>query len=130
MTKTKNRYYNPNPRKHEVGDCVIRAFCKATGEYWETIYKELCELGLEIYDLPNGTVTWKEWLERRDDFIEHSISVKKGQKRPTVDSFTRKHKEGTYILRVANHLVTVEGGYYYDTWDCGDKAVYKYWEKV
>ena len=32
-------YYNPNPAGKRVGDCVIRAICKATGKealkYWK-----------------------------------------------------------------------------------------------
>jgi len=35
-------YYNPNPDGNRVGDCTVRALCKATGHDWdsgaETIY--------------------------------------------------------------------------------------------
>lgn len=126
--KTKNKYFNPHPNKKEIGDCVIRALCKATDKDWDTMYKELFELGYEIKDLPNGDGTWKEYL-KRNGFIKHSIKVTKGSKRPTVDSFSRSNRKGTYVLNVANHLVTVVDGYYYDTWDCGYKSLYGYYEK-
>jgi len=35
-------FYNPNPLKKHVGDCVIRAISKATGQTWEKTYTELC----------------------------------------------------------------------------------------
>lgn len=31
-------YYNPNPAGKRVGDCVIRAICKATGKDWTTVF--------------------------------------------------------------------------------------------
>ena len=64
-----------------------------------------------------------------NNFLYHGISNKKGSKRPTVDSFTKEHKEGTYLLRVAHHCVAVVDGIYYDTWDSGDWCLYGYWER-
>lgn len=131
MAKSKHKYFNPNPKKREdVGDCVIRAFCKATGKDWDAMFKELCELAFELKALPNSDVTYKEYLKRSHDFAEHKLRIKKGVKRPTVESFAKANKKGTYILTLANHLVAVVDGYYYDTWDCGEKSVYKFWEKV
>ncbi|MBR5823783.1 MAG: hypothetical protein IKY67_06540 [Paludibacteraceae bacterium] len=60
----------------------------------------------------------------------HGISNKKGTKRPTVDSFTKDHPEGTYICVVANHYVCSQDGCYHDTWDSGDCSMYGYWQKV
>lgn len=127
--KTKNKYYNPNPLKKETGDCVVRAITKATGKDWDTVYKELFEIGFEMKVMPNSDEAWKEYL-LRNGFEYCKIPVKKGQKRPTVDSFTRQNKEGTYVLRVANHIVTSQDGYYYDLWDSGDKSLYGYYKKI
>ena len=41
MTKTRNVYFNPNPMKHEVGDCTVRACCVATGKSWDEVYRAL-----------------------------------------------------------------------------------------
>jgi hypothetical protein len=127
-TKSRNVYYNPNPLKKKTGDCVVRAICKATGEDWDAVFGKLCMLGLEFKSMPNSDTCWKTYLER-NGFIKHSISVKKGSKRPTVESFAKDNPSGTYILRVANHIVTCHDGKYYDTWDSGDKSLYGYWEK-
>ena len=127
MAKTKNKYYNPNPLKKETGDCVVRALCKATGKDWELVYSELCQLGFELKVMPNSDECWKEYLIRTG-FIYHSIKVKKGSRRPRVDEFARKkeHKDGTYVLKVANHIVTCKEGHYYDTWDSGECCLFSY----
>lgn len=126
--KTRNKYYNPNPHKLETGDCVIRALCKATEKDWDTIYKDLFEIGYKLKVMPNADESWKTYLKELG-FIEHKISNKKGTKRPTVDSFSRSNNKGVFVLRVANHIVTCDEGYHYDLWDCGDKSLYGYWEK-
>jgi len=127
--KTRNKYYNPNPLKKETGDCVVRALTKATGKEWDEVYKELFEIGFELKVMPNSDEAWKEYL-LRNGFEYCKITVKKGSKRPTVDSFTRSNKKGIFVLRVANHLVTAQDGYYYDTWDCGNKSLYGYYKKI
>lgn len=129
MTKSLNKFYNPNPSKStKVGDCVVRAFCKATGKEWRDIYIDLCTLGLELSAMPNDKETWKEYLNR-NNFKHHKITVKKGSKRGTVAEFAKKNKKGTFVLSVANHLVTVQDGFYYDTWDSGSCSLYGYYEK-
>lgn len=128
--KTRNKYYNPNPtKKDDRADCVVRAMCKALDKNWDEAYIELCKLGLELKAMPNDNMTWKEYLER-NGFVKHSIKVVKGSRRPTVQSFAKDHKKGTFVLNVANHIVTVVDGYYYDTWDSGEKSLYGFYEKV
>lgn len=126
--KTRNLYYNPNPTKKETGDCVVRALCKATGKDWDTIYKELFDIGFRLKVMPNSDEAWKTYLDE-NNFIKHTISNKRGTKRPTVASFAQSNKKGVYVLRVANHIVTCDNGYYYDTWDSGSSSLYGYWEK-
>ena len=113
-------YKNENPIKKETSDCVIRALVSATGESWDNIYKELCEIGFELKTIPNTKESWETLLKRKG-FIRYAISNKKGSKRPTVLEFAKKHKENIYILQVANHLTVCKNGIYYDLWDCGEK---------
>lgn len=128
MTKTLNKYYNPNPLKRDTTDCVVRALVKATGKDWDVVFKELFDIGFELKVMPNSDVAWKEYLTGAG-FTYVPIKVKKGSKRPTVQSFTKENKKGVYVLRVANHLVTSDNGYYYDTFDSGNCSMYGYWEK-
>ncbi len=128
-TKTRNKYYNPNPLKKETGYCVVRALCKATSKEWDEVYTELFKIGLELKVMPNSDEAWRQYLIN-NGFEYRKIPVKKGMKRPTVQTFSMNHKQGTYVLRVANHIVTCEDGYYYDLWDSGHCSLYGYWEKV
>lgn len=126
--KTRNKYYNPNPFKKETSDCVIRAMVKGTGKDWDTVYKELFEIGFELKVLPNDKECWEEYL-RQNGFTYQKLSIKKGSKRPTVQSFCEKNKKGTFVLRVANHVVTAVDGFFYDLWDSGHMSMYGYWIK-
>lgn len=124
------KYFQPNKRdiKDDYGDCVIRALCKATGKEWPMIFDDLVPIARTIQCMPNGKPCYEEYL-KRNGFTYHGVSNKKGTKRPTVATFSKKNKNGTYVLRVAHHLVASENGNYYDTFDSGDMSMYGYWEK-
>lgn len=51
------------------------------------------------------------------------------EKKLNIDYIATEHKKGAYILKVANHVVAVVDGIYYDTWDSGYKSLYGYYEK-
>jgi hypothetical protein len=124
MAGKRFKYYQPNP-KGKCGDCVVRAVSKAIREDWETVYTMLCLTGKSLYRMPNERDTYSVVLEKYG-FKYHGISNAKGSKRPKVSEFAGKHK-GIAVLRLANHLVAVEDGYYWDIWDCGNKSLYGYW---
>lgn len=126
MAKKYHEYKNENPLKKETSDCVIRALTTATGESWDDIYNQLCKIGFELKVTPTSKESWERLLTQKG-FVRYTISNKKGTKRPTVLSFTKEHKEETYILQVANHLTVCKDGIYYDIWDCGDSSLYSYW---
>lgn len=131
MASRSYQYYQPNKKdlKDEYGDCVMRALTKALGKEWLTVFEEMIPLMREMQCPFNCKPCYQKYLEEYNGFTYQGISNKKGTKRPTVDSFAKSHKQGTYVLSVANHLVTVVDGKYYDTWDCGYKSLYGYWEK-
>lgn len=124
------KYYQPNKKdlKDKYGDCVIRSLCKGTGKSWLEVFDELVPIAREFQASINGKVVYEEFL-KNNGFVYTGISNKKGSKRPTVKSFSKANK-GLYVLVVANHLVTCVDGDYFDTWDCGNKCLYGYWEKV
>ena len=47
-------YYNPNPQNNLVGDCVIRAIAKVTGQSWEQTYIKVALQGLTMHDMPSS----------------------------------------------------------------------------
>ena len=130
MASRSYRYYQPNEKdlKDNYGDCVIRSLTKALSMEWLQVFDEMMPLSREFQAPFNNRVCYEFYLSK-NGFTYYGISNKKGSKRPTVESFAKSHKTGTYILRVAHHLVAVVDGLYYDTWDCGQKSLYGYWEK-
>ena len=122
---------NLNPLEKKVGDCVVRAIASATGKNWEEVFTDLCAIGLEQKDMPNGKAVYNLYLERL------GWQKMKMPKIPNGDSYTRvKVKEfaeinskGRYVIDVANHLTTVEDGTIIDTWDCGSKSIGHWWLK-
>lgn len=56
-------YYNPNPSRKSVGDCVIRALCVIFRDTWENVYADLSMQGRFLYDMPNANSVWGEYLK-------------------------------------------------------------------
>ena len=123
-------YYQPNIKdiKDKYGDCVIRAITKATNKTWLEVFDEMMPLSREMQVPFNCKPCYSKYLKDLG-FKYFGISNARGTKRPTVESFTKEHKDGTYVLIVANHIVTCSNGKYFDTWDCGYKSLYGYWQK-
>lgn len=124
-------YYNPNPKGLETGDCQIRAICKATGLDWYEVYDRICAIGRENCE----PFIWYEHFDKfakEFGFEKRKISVtKRGCKSVTPESFCKAHPTGTYILRLANHVLCAKDGKFWDLYpDFGDSKIYTYWEKV
>lgn len=127
---TRYKYYQPNKKdiKDKYGDCVVRALTKVMNKTWIEVFDELYTYAVDIQCMPNDKQCYEAYL-KDNGFEYHGISNKKGSKRPTVESFTKEHKVGTFFLNVANHVVSVVDGMYYDTWDSGQCCLYGYYEK-
>jgi hypothetical protein len=133
MTVPKNKYYQyyqPNKKdmKDKYGDCVIRALTKVLDMSWMEVFNDMLPVCTEYQALHNNQIVYTEYLKSKG-FIYVGISNKKGTKRPAVKSFAKDHKYGTYFITVANHVVAIVDGCYYDTWDSGEKSIYGYWKK-
>lgn len=119
--------FNPNPSGARVGDCTVRAICKATGKTWEQVYCGLCVEGMRLGDMPSANQVWGAYL-RRLGFRRHALP----DECPdcyTVSDFCREHPGGTYVLSISGHVVCAQDGRYHDTWDSGAEAPAYYWAK-
>ena len=112
--------YNANPKDNKTSDCVIRAITTGLNWSWSDVLDELYKIAREEFLSMNDFETYKRLLKRYDVITPKVI---KGKKRPKVEDFN----DGTYILKVANHLTCVKNGVLYDIWDCRKKVVYRYW---
>lgn len=122
-----NSYYNPNPSGKNVGDCVVRAISKATGQSWEKTYIALCVQGLMDSDLPSANAVWGNYL-RGIGFRRHIVP----DTCPdcyTVADFAASYPVGTYILALSGHVVCVEDGTIFDSWDSSNEVVLYFWVK-
>ena len=55
-------FYNPNPSRKLVGDCVVRAISKITGNDWEKTYMDICMHGFMLHDMPSANYVWGSYL--------------------------------------------------------------------
>ena len=116
------KYYNPNPRGSNVGDCTIRAISKAQDASWDEIYTALAVHGFSMCDMPSANHVWGDYLKRKG-YCRHIVEDM------TVIDFCKAHPIGCYILAIQGHVVCVVDGDYYDSWDSGSEYPMYYWEK-
>ena len=121
-------YYQPNDKdlKDTYYDDPIRALTKILNLSWVEVFDDMVTYARELQCSFVEKQCYDLYLMDKG-FIYVGVSNKKGTKRPTVESFTREHKEGRYFLNIANHSVASVDGFYYNTWDCGQKSLYGYW---
>lgn len=120
-------YFNPNPAGKQVGDCTVRAIARATGKGWEETYIGLCLQGLMMGDMPSANSVWSAYL-RRNGF-SRNVVPNTCPDCYTVAEFAADHPHGVYVLALSSHVVGVEDGTYFDSWDSGNEIPLFYWEK-
>ena len=119
--------YNPNPLGRNVDDCTVRAICKLTGKTWEEVYIGIVLQGLLLANMPNGNDVWGAYLKRLG--YKRRIVPDTCPDCYTVKDFCRDHPRGRYLLALSSHVVTVEDGSYFDTFDSGAETPIYYWTK-
>lgn len=119
--------FNPNPRAEKVGDCAVRAIAKALEIGWYQSYVELVNEGLTQCDMPSANNVWGAVL-RRHGFQRAAIPAECPDCY-TVGDFIRQHPEGTYVVALKNHVVTVVDGVLYDTWNSMDENPIYFWRR-
>lgn len=111
------RYYQPNPRQIDVGDCTVRAICAVTRLNWYTVHKALCDLSADMADMPSADRVWWTLLEQFG-FSKRRL-IDRCPDCYTVSDFAKEHPRGAYILGPHEHAVAVIDGDYWDSWDSG-----------
>lgn len=119
--------FNPNPIGKNVGDCTVRAICKATGKEWGDVYLGLCMQGYLMGDMPSANSVWGAYL--------HNLGYSRGivpdscPECYTVADFATEYPEGTYILALSGHVVCVKDGNVYDSWNSSGETPIYFWRK-
>lgn len=119
-------YSNPHPKGLLTTDCVVRAVALAFDKDYLEVRRELNqskrELGFGSYKETNFIY---KYLENFDRIV---LKVPKGVPRVKVDVFAESFKEGTYIVKLAKHIVCIKDGKLLDTWDSSYRSVYTAWK--
>lgn len=120
-------YFNANPYKIRVGDCVIRAISKALNQSWEDTYIDLTIQGYLMGDLLSSNAVWGAYLKSKG-FIRDIIS-NDCPECYTIEDFCNEHPKGTYVIGTGSHAVAVVDGVLYDTWNSsGEVPIYFYYK--
>lgn len=120
-------FYNPNPTGKKVGDCAIRAVSKALSVDWQTAYAMVVSNGFIMGDMPSADSVWGATL-RQCGFKRHVVP-NACPECYTAGQFASDHPAGVYVLGLGGHVVTIEDGCIFDTWDSSDEIPVYYWSK-
>jgi hypothetical protein len=120
-------YYNANPYKIRVGDCVIRAISKALNQSWEDTYIDLTIQGYLMGDLLSSNAVWDAYLKSKG-FKRH-IVPNDCPECYTIEDFCNEHSKGVFVIGTGTHCVTIENGCVFDTWNSSDETPIYYYHK-
>ncbi len=120
-------YYNPNPDRVIVGDCVIRGISLLMDRSWEEIYISICNEGLFMHDMPSSNEVWGSFL-LKNGYIR-KIIPNVCPECYTIKEFCADYPYGKFLLATGTHVVAVKNGNYYDTWDSGNEIPIYYFKK-
>lgn len=120
---------NPHPTGKKIGDCVVRAISIAERKKWIDVYKDLCDIGGSIYDMPNSKATYEKYLTM-NGWVKKKMPKHPSGKRMKLSDFAELMKGKLFIASVVKHLTVVEDNTLLDTWDCGCKCVGNYFIKA
>ena len=121
------QFYNPNPRNKSVGDCVIRALCKAFDDDWYNIYSQLTVQGYALCDMPSSNEVWGQFLKANG--YKRYIIPNTCPDCYTIGQFAEDNPDGTFILATGSHVVTIIDGIAYDSWNSLNEVPIFYWRK-
>lgn len=128
---TRWKEFNPNPKGKRVDDCSIRAYCKANNLTWDDAFDIAVKVAKEEKDIINSSKVCHKIITEKLGWTLNEASKKvKPKERETVQEFCLKHNYGKFILHVKGHLVAVENGCFYDSWNSGEKKVTHFYEQI
>lgn len=114
-------FYNRNPDYDIEKDCVVRAISTALDEDYYKTERMLEDVGFcyECEELEVGCYSYL--LERVLGFDVYGGNGRK------VSSIVEEYPDKTLLIRVPGHLTCAIYGNLYDTWDCSDETVDRFW---
>jgi hypothetical protein len=116
------QYYNHNPDKLHLKDCVCKAISTATGLHYPAV-ENLLELTAEKYDCDKLCVCcYHRLLEDILCYYREECYFKQ-----TVEEVAKRFPRNKLIIRVDAHLTSAMYGVVLDIWDCSQELVDCFW---
>ena len=120
------KYYNCNPAKRQVNDCVIRSISLAQNKSWDDVYSELSNLAQADCTLLDDVTFVEPYLNAK----YNKVCFKCDGKRMDVKTFAERNPYGTFLITMRGHITCIKDGIIYDTWDCSDNIIWSAWEVI
>jgi hypothetical protein len=105
----------------------VRALSKATGISWKRCHEILADTSREMGLMMDDKAVWGRLLKERGfrkmvvpDSFPDDYSIR---------DFCKDHPVGTYILATNSHVVCVDDGNFFDTFDSGAEIPIFYWRR-
>ena len=116
------KYYNRNPNKEHLKDCVCRAISTTTGLHYEAV-DNLLDITAKKYKCNKLCVCCYNYL--LEDILCYYREDCRFQQ--TVKEVAAKYPKNKLIIRVKSHLTSSINGTILDIWDCSNELVDCFW---
>ena len=80
-----------------------------------------------MFDMPSNNAVWGNYLRERG--FRRMTLPDDTPADYTVSDFCKDHPHGVFVVVVAGHVVCVENGDYFDSWDSGNEFPIYYFER-
>ena len=114
------KYYNANPRKLLIDDCVLRSISVAEGITWEECQKKLSKLANKEAMLLNDVEFVEKYLDER--------YPRKCYKNMTIGQFCRTCSKGHFVVTTKGHITAIIDDVIVDTFDCSNRIMMCCWQ--
>lgn len=114
-------YYNHNPDKKKMNDCVTKAISLATGLSYSSIRQKLYHTARLLNCEKLCVCCYRHLL---DDVFKFKREKCDGL---FVREFADIHNKGTYLLRINGHITCLINGKIYDIWNCLNELITDAW---
>lgn len=114
------KYYNANPQKLLINDCVLRSISVAEGISWNECQEKLSYLANKKAMLLNDVEFVEDYLD--DRYPRECCS------NMTVGEFAKECPKGHYVVTMNGHITAIIDNVIVDTFDCSDRTMWCCWK--